>query len=196
MDVFDWQEERKINSARERIYKAHESNAWALIFDQCSTGLKTQLEGAPKYAAARADDDIITLISLIQGYCCRFDQQSQAYMAIAETFKNLCLFFQRTNQSNNEYFKDFTSLVDTLETYGGNGALGYLPALITVELQLLCDALNPPIAIAKIGSQRVGSAGRSAALNIMPLLVPPRMNTAGIVRDLIPRVCPLHSQNA
>ena len=93
MDVFNWHECRKANSVRERIYKAHESNAWALIFDQCSTGLKTQLEGAPGYAFAQADDNIITLISLIQGFCCHFDQQSQAYMAIVETFKNLCLYF-------------------------------------------------------------------------------------------------------
>jgi hypothetical protein len=46
-------------------------------------------------------------------------------------------------------------------------------------------ASGEPIAAQKIASQRAGSAGRSAALNISPLLVPPRMNTAGIVRDLM-----------
>ena len=147
LDIFDYQEERKVIAARERVYKAHESNAWALIFDQCSTGLKTQLEGAPGYAAARASNDIVTLISLIQGYCCHFDRQSQTYIAIAETFKSVCLLFQRAHQSNDEYFKDFTSLVETLETYGGNGALGYLPTMIASELQLLCDQTSPPTPI-------------------------------------------------
>src|SRR5512147_448130 len=53
-----------------------------------------------------------------------------------------------------------------------------------------------PIAAQKIASQRAWSAGRSVALNIRPLLVPPRMKTAGMVRELMPEVCPLDLHHA
>jgi hypothetical protein len=106
---------------RIKVYEAHKSNAWALLLDQCSPSLITLLEGAPGFQAARAANDVVTLISLIQGYCCRFDRQGHPYMSVAEAFKSLCFAFQQPSQSNNDYFNDFKSLVEVLETYGGTG---------------------------------------------------------------------------
>jgi hypothetical protein len=148
LDVFDYQEDHKPMNERIKIYDAHESNKWALFFDQCSPSLKTLLKGAPDFQTARASNDVIGLISLIQGYCCQFDHQGHPHMSIAEAFKSLCLAFQQPTQSNNNYFNDFKSLVKVLETYSGSGALGFLPEMIKVELEDICTTANTTVALA------------------------------------------------
>ncbi len=45
MAVFAWKEDYKSMKYRMERYKGNESNAWALIYDQCSPELKNKLEG-------------------------------------------------------------------------------------------------------------------------------------------------------
>ena len=45
MAVFAWKEDYKSMRARKDKYQDNESNAWALIYDQCSPELKNKLEG-------------------------------------------------------------------------------------------------------------------------------------------------------
>jgi hypothetical protein len=63
-------------------YKGNESNAWALIYDQCSPELKNKLEGTEGYNNAKRTDDMAKLLIMIKGYCCQFDLLSNEYMAI------------------------------------------------------------------------------------------------------------------
>ena len=54
-------------------YKGNESNAWALIYNQCSPELKNKLEGTVGYDGAKSTNDVAKLLSMIRGYCCQFD---------------------------------------------------------------------------------------------------------------------------
>jgi hypothetical protein len=46
MAVFAWKEDYKAMRVRKDKYRDNESNAWALIYIQCSPELKNKLEGA------------------------------------------------------------------------------------------------------------------------------------------------------
>jgi hypothetical protein len=81
-------------------YKGNESNAWALIYDQCSAELKNKLEGTQGYGTAKSGNDVAKLLTMICGYCCQFDLLNNEYMAIVAAIKNLFYFFQKTEQSN------------------------------------------------------------------------------------------------
>ena len=74
-------------------YKGNESNAWALIYDQCSPELKNKLKGTEGYDGAKSTNDAAKLLTMIHGYCCRFDLLSDEYMAIVGAIKNLFDFF-------------------------------------------------------------------------------------------------------
>ncbi len=50
-------------------YKGNESNAWALIYDQCSPELKNKLEGTEGYDGAKNTNDVAKLLTMICGYC-------------------------------------------------------------------------------------------------------------------------------
>ncbi len=45
MAIFAWKEDYKSMKSKMDRYKSNESNAWALIYDQCSAELKNKLEG-------------------------------------------------------------------------------------------------------------------------------------------------------
>ncbi len=49
MTVFAWKEDYKAMRARKDRYRDKESNAWALMYNQCSPELKNKLEGVEGY---------------------------------------------------------------------------------------------------------------------------------------------------
>ena len=102
MARFEWQENYKSMMKTKEKYKETESNAWALIYDQCSPELKNKLKGTSRY-----DNDVVKLLIMIRGYCCQFDTLNNQYMSIVKLLKNLFYFFQKAEQSNSEFHDDF-----------------------------------------------------------------------------------------
>ena len=79
MVVFAWKEDYKSMKSRMERYKGNESNAWALIYDQCSGELNNKLEGTQDYDKAKSGNDVAKLLTMIRGYCCQFDLLSDEY---------------------------------------------------------------------------------------------------------------------
>ncbi len=121
MAVFAWKEDYKSMKYRMERYKGNESNAWALIYDQCLPELKNKLEGMEGYDDAKRTNDVAKLLIMIRGYCCQFDLLSNKYMAILAAIKNLFYFFQKNNQSNADYHEDFIAMLEVIKEYGGAG---------------------------------------------------------------------------
>jgi hypothetical protein len=62
MAVFAWKEDYKSMKSRMDKYKGNESNAWALIYDQCSPELKNKLKGTEGYNGAKNTNDVAKLL--------------------------------------------------------------------------------------------------------------------------------------
>jgi hypothetical protein len=77
---------------------------------------------------------VVSLLSMIQGYCCQFDTLNDEYMSIVGAIKNLLYFFQKPTQPNSDYHKNFMAMVEAIEEYGGAGYLTYFPNMIKKEL--------------------------------------------------------------
>jgi hypothetical protein len=60
----------QVNEIRMDRYKGNESNAWALIYNQCLGELKNKLEGMQDYDKAKSGNDVAKLLMMICGYCC------------------------------------------------------------------------------------------------------------------------------
>lgn len=135
MAVFAWKEDYKSMKLRMDKYKGNESNAWALIYDQCSPELKNKLEGTENYDAAKSTNDVAKLLTMIRGYCCQFDLLSDEYMAIVAAIKNLFYFFQKVEQSNADYHEDFMAMLEVIEEYGGAGSMTHFPNMLKREIE-------------------------------------------------------------
>ena len=127
----------KANAAAERKYKSHLVNAWGLIYGQCTTALKSKLEGMTDFTTAKATNDIIALLKLIQGLCCKFDVKSQKYVALAATFRQTFVYFQDNNCSNVDFYHHYKSLLATVQAFGGDNAIGVIPNFVEDELEVI-----------------------------------------------------------
>jgi hypothetical protein len=73
MALFAWKEDYKSMKSRMDKYKDNESNAWALIYDQCLPKLKNRLKSTEGYNGAKSANNVAKLLTMIQGYCCQFN---------------------------------------------------------------------------------------------------------------------------
>ena len=95
---FEWKEEYKGMKVRKDQFKDNESNAWALIYDQCAPELKNKLDGTNGFAKAREDNDVVKLLIMIRSYCCQFDSLNDEYMSIVGALKTFS-FFSKSRSS-------------------------------------------------------------------------------------------------
>ncbi len=135
MAIFAWKEDCKLMKSRMDKYKGNESNAWVFIYGQCSPELKNKLEGMQGCDTAKSGKDMAKLLTMIHRYCCQFDVLSNEYMAIVVAIKNLFYFFQKAEQSNVDYHKDFMAMLEVIEAYGGPGSMTHFPNMLKRELE-------------------------------------------------------------
>ena len=65
MTKFTWKEDYKAMRVRKDKYNENESNAWALIYGQCTPELKNKLEGMADYNTCKNTNDVVSLLSMI-----------------------------------------------------------------------------------------------------------------------------------
>jgi hypothetical protein len=65
MAVFTWKEDYKLMKSRMEKYKGNESNAWALIYDQCLAEQKNMLKGTQGYDTAKSGSNMAKLLTMI-----------------------------------------------------------------------------------------------------------------------------------
>jgi hypothetical protein len=56
MAKFTWKEDWKLIKTREQKYKENEANAWALVYNQCSSKMKVKLDGTSGYERLKNDN--------------------------------------------------------------------------------------------------------------------------------------------
>jgi hypothetical protein len=95
MAKFTWKEEYKATLYRKEKYKENELNAWALIYDQCSSELKNKLKGTSGYDTSKKDNDVMALLMMIRSYCCQFDTFNDEYMSIVGQSRTYYTSFRR-----------------------------------------------------------------------------------------------------
>ena len=134
-----WEEYKWKSTYTEQIKKSNlyinsMPKAYIHIYNQCSTNLKNDLEASTAFPAVKMAKDPIGLLKLIQGLCCSFDLKTQSATATVRSLKKLFTFYQRDGMDNASYHKEFMAHVETIETYGGMGAIAITPTLVKQKL--------------------------------------------------------------
>ena len=114
-EIFTWKEDWKHIKQRKTKYKENEANAWALVYNQCLHELRTKLKGTMGYDTCKKDNNVVSLLTMIHGYCCQFDALNNEYVAIVGALKNLMFFFQKPSQTNSNYHEDFLAMVKVIK---------------------------------------------------------------------------------
>jgi hypothetical protein len=134
-EEYKWKKTYAEQSNRLKTYNESMPKAYIYIYNQCSTNLKNDLETSSTFPIIEGAKDPISLLKLIQGLCCSYDSKTQSVMVTVASQKKLFTFYQRDGMDNNTYHQEFIALVDTIETYGGTGAIGITPTFVAQTLQ-------------------------------------------------------------
>jgi hypothetical protein len=140
-----------------------------------------------------------TVAAWTRDACCSYDSKMQSIMATVASHKKLFTYYQRNGINSHQYFQEFTPHYGTLETYGGNGAIGITPVFLTAKLQELAlnemnsSATNPTDAEQKmaillvwdkfLGCLMLSGANRDRYANLKSEL----HNQYGFGKDLYPK---------
>jgi hypothetical protein len=83
-DMYIWQQD--VVAIKKQIIQLEENkkHAFALIIRQCSPDLDSKLQGSAAFVQAEADQDVVKLLLVIRGYCCRFDDHQQSTYALEQ----------------------------------------------------------------------------------------------------------------
>ena len=64
--------------------KENKKRTYLLVIGQCPPDLDSKLQGSAAFLQAEADQDVVQLLLVIQGYCCRFDNHQQSMWALEQ----------------------------------------------------------------------------------------------------------------
>jgi len=133
-EEYKWKSTYTEQLKKSNLYDNSMPKAYIHIYNQCSTNLKNDLEASTAFPAVKMAKDPIGLLKLIQGLCCSFDSKTQSVTATVRSLKKLFTFYQRDGMDNATYHKEFMAHVETIETYGGMGAIAITPTLVKQKL--------------------------------------------------------------
>jgi len=124
-EEYKWRQEYSEQSKKLKLHNDSMPKAYIHLFNQCSTNLKNDLEASTAFPQVETSKDVIGLLKLIQGLCCSYDLKIQSVMATVASQKKLF---------NSSYHREFVTHVETIEIYGGMGAIGITPTFVAQKL--------------------------------------------------------------
>ncbi len=131
-DFYLWKQEHSKASKKKDEFDNHLSKAYIVIIQQCSPALCNDLKADKTFPAVCSAQDPL---ALIQGLCCLYNLKVQSVMATMASHKRLYTYYQRDGVDNHTYHCEFMSFVETIETYGGLGAVGVIPMFLDKKNQ-------------------------------------------------------------
>ena len=75
-EEYKWRQEYTKQSKKLKLYNNSMPKAYILLYNQCSTNLKNDLEASTAFRHVETSKDAIGLLKLIQGLCCSYDSKT------------------------------------------------------------------------------------------------------------------------
>jgi hypothetical protein len=144
-EVFLWQQDVINAKKRKALLEENKKCVYALVLGQCSPDLESTIKGADAYTQADGNQDVVQLLKIIRGHCCKFDENQQSTYGLKSAKHRVGTYYQAYETTITEYVEFFKALVGVVETIGGT--YGNKPGLVRAQLldQGVAEAdLNAP----------------------------------------------------
>ena len=131
----DAEDQKIIREALEAIIRAEEvktvakrqlklgealKKGYATIYNQCSQEVRDKLESTDDWDKTQKEQSLEELIRKIKRICVGFDDHKQEVFNLVQAVKTLYIYTQGEKESVEEYGRNFKSLWDTVEAFGGS----------------------------------------------------------------------------
>jgi hypothetical protein len=106
---------------------------YTTVYDQCSQEVKDKLEAADNWERNQQDQSLHKLIQKVKWICVGFDDHKQEVFNLVQALKTLFLYTQGEKDGVDQYGRNFMSLWDTVQAFGG--LLGVHKGLIEAQVK-------------------------------------------------------------
>ena len=96
---------------------------YATMWDQCPQEVRNKLEVSDDWERTQREQLLHDLIGKIKQICVGFDDHKQEIFNLVQALKTLFLYTQTDKETVEEYARNFKSLWDTVEAFGGSPGL-------------------------------------------------------------------------
>ena len=76
MYIYIWKKDYELVHSQKANFTEKVKQVFFIILDQCSSSLKLQLEGAKNFQETCKKNNVVELLKLIHGFCCKHDQNN------------------------------------------------------------------------------------------------------------------------
>ena len=118
---------------RRQKLEAALKKGYATVYNQCSQEVREKLKGTKNWETVELDQSLHKLIKRIEKICVGFDNHKQLVFNLVQSLKTLFLYSQTEKELVDEYARNFRSLWDTVEAFGGSP--GVHQELVEAELK-------------------------------------------------------------
>jgi hypothetical protein len=114
--------DKEVKTIAKRRLKLQDSlkKGYTTIYDQCSQEVRDKLEATDDWDKTQRDQSLHELIQKIKHICVGFDDNKQEVFNLVQALKMLFLFTQGEKEIVDKYGRNFRSLWDTVEAFGGS----------------------------------------------------------------------------
>jgi len=123
-----------VKSVAKRRQKLEESlkKGYATVCDQCSQEVRDKLKATKDWDVVQSEQSLHELIRRIEKICVGFNDHKQSVFNLVQSLKMLFLYSQSEKETVEDYTRNFRSLWDTVEAFGGSP--GIQDGLVEAEL--------------------------------------------------------------
>jgi hypothetical protein len=114
---------------------------YATVWDQCSQKVQDKLAASNDWERTQREQLLFDLIVKIERICVRFDDHKQEIFNLAQALRALFLYTHTEKESVDKFARNFKSLWDTVEAFGGS--LGVHKGLVNGLLTTPGQAADP-----------------------------------------------------
>jgi hypothetical protein len=125
---------------RKDKYDENMGKAYIIIYHQCLPTLKNDREASDKFATIWRNQDVIAVLKLVQNLCFSYNAKTQGVMATVVSHKGLFTPYQKDGMDYHTYHCEFMAHVETIETYGGIGAVEVGPNFLANKIKGMANS--------------------------------------------------------
>jgi hypothetical protein len=113
---------KDVKTIAKRQKKLQESlkKGYATVYGQCSQQVRNKLKSTENWEVMQKKQLLHDLISKVEIICVGFDDHKQEVFNLVQALRALFLYTQNMKNTVEEYGRNFKSLWDTVEAFGGS----------------------------------------------------------------------------
>ena len=138
-------EDVKTFAKRQQKLKESLLKGYATVYAQCSQGVGDKLKASKDWSTIEQEQSLHGLVTQVEKICIGIDDHKQDVFNLMQALKTLFFYTQGEKESVEEYGRNFRSLWDTVEAFGGS--LGIHKGLMDVLLTWITSAGGNPTAV-------------------------------------------------